>query len=192
MRTKRSSGMDPRQRVGVGAPVAKPKVEAKATAQAQVKPPAPKLPTPAVQVPSGVSLASALVAHGTSTASARAGIVRALSTELLLSTKVGTEELAGEVMAELGAGKAVDPQTVVQRALDSGGPLAVAELTSALAWRIGAAAADGADADLLERSGATLDALVASGVSALATRAPPDSRIILSTATSALGISKSG
>ncbi|MBN2359264.1 MAG: hypothetical protein JXR83_07405 [Deltaproteobacteria bacterium] len=175
-----------RPRVTVDTPKVVPsKVEQQTAAVGQTSTPA-KTPLTAPEAPKagvagGIRLAAELAAQGMSVASARTGLVRALSTELLLPTRVETEELASSLFADLRVGKPVDARAAVSRALDAAGPLAVAELCAALAWRLGAAAADGAEAETLERCGSTLDAIVAAGVQSLATRQPHDSKEALAT-----------
>lgn len=131
--------------------------------------------------PRAVQLAALLAAEGTNIATARKGLVRALSTELLTPTSAAAEEQAAALFASLRAGQALDVGAALEAALTRGGPMAIAELESAFGWRVGAAAADHAPAALLEGAAAAGEALVLAGVKLLATRKPANTQDAVAT-----------
>lgn len=150
-------------------------------ARAPTPPAAPFVPDAA----RALQVASALASLGTDATarSARAGVARALSTELLVSTRVEMEDLAGIAVADLRAGR-LSTDRFVRDALAQGGPSGVAEAVAAFAWRVGAAHADlSADerAAFLSTAGTALDAAAKDGVALLARRAPVDARDAVAT-----------
>jgi hypothetical protein len=110
----------------------------------------------------------------TSDARLRAGLARALSSELLMPTDVAAEALASKAMAALNT-SSLSPGSIVEAALATGGPLAVAGVVSALAWRIDAAAADTPTAersDFEKGAGRALEELVGAAIKRLGQAKP--------------------
>jgi hypothetical protein len=132
-------------------------------------------------VANATRLAAALSAYGASAASARTGVMRALSSAIVIDTNAASEKLASAMIASLRSNKPLDVEKSVFEALQKRGPLGVAEVAAALAWRIGAAAADGADEAFVRRAGDALERFVDAGIAALATHKPVDVKDAVST-----------
>lgn len=142
-------------------------------------------PNAPVDVSRSLTLAASLASLGGQRAigKLRDGLVRALSAEVLVDTNPKTETLAKGAVRDLIAGK-LDPEALVAKALKAGGPLRIAELIGALAWRIDAArvALPKNEQDAFaKRSGDAMEAFAAASLAALTSRPPKDARDAVAT-----------